>query len=166
LYRSVCRRTYQLLLTVTGAQASVVEELNQDVWLSAIESIEGFDATRGAPHDWVLGIARFKGLTYVRKVYREQRVFSGRHDVLEKTVAASPENSSETEQMAMLRAAITSLPEQWQHLLRQKYESGLSVKEIAELAGTTPKAVESNLSRARQRIRELCDTTFREMRDL
>ena len=75
---------------------------------------------------------------------------------------ATPESTIEfADRAALLRATIESLPENWQYLLRQKYEAGLTVNEIAELTGATPKAVESTLSRARQRLRDL----FRETLD-
>ena len=161
LYRSTCRRTYRVLHHVTGATQTELEELNQDVWLSAIQSIERFDATRGTAQDWVLGIARFKGLTWLRKQYNNRFVFvSGSFEMTEHW--ATPESTIEfADRAALLRATIESLPENWQYLLRQKYEAGLTVNEIAELTGATPKAVESTLSRARQRLRDL----FRETLD-
>jgi RNA polymerase sigma factor (sigma-70 family) len=118
----------------------VLEELNQDVWLSAIDSIEHFDATRGTPQDWLLGIARFKGLTYIRRQYTCRVVSVGRS--LPEQIAAPDGAPEDAERTALLRATIESLPEQWQYVLRQKYEVGLSVKEFSELAGVTPKAVE------------------------
>lgn len=153
LYRSTCQRSYRVLRHVTGASPSVLEELNQDVWLSAIDSILQFDATRGTPQDWILGIARFKGLTYVRRRYR-CRVVSVGCSVADQIAAVDVPTDADG-RIALLRASIESLPEQWQYVLRQKYEAGLSVKEISELAGVTPKAVESTLSRARQRLRDL-----------
>ena len=160
LYRSTSRRTYRVLHHVTGAMHNELEELNQDVWLSAIQSVERFDATRGTPQDWVLGIARFKGLTYLRKKYYSRFAFvSGSSELAEHWV--TPDSSMEfVDRIALLRAAIESLPENWQYLLRQKYEAGLSVNEIAELIAATPKAVESTLSRARQRLRDLFRETI------
>ena len=162
LYMATCRRTYRVLHYLTGERQAILEDLNQDVWLSAIESIASFDASLGTAHDWVLGIARYKGLTYLRKQYRNRVVY----------VADPPEISTAhvgdydqvaldtTERLALLRATIESLPENWQSILRQKYDNGMSVKEIAELAGTTSKAVESTLSRARTRLRELFNETI------
>jgi RNA polymerase sigma-70 factor (ECF subfamily) len=59
------------------------------------------------------------------------------------------------ERAALLRASLESLPENWQYALRQKYQAELSVREIADLMESTPKAIESILSRARQRLRDL-----------
>ena len=162
LYTSTCRRTFRLLGHVTGAAPAILEELNQDVWLSAIECIEGFDATRGTAQDWILGIARLKGLHYLRKKYKQRLAYVGSYtDFVEPTDAAeAAEAADAAERAALLRGAIESLPEGWQLVLRQKYSDGLTVKQIAELCETTPKAVESTLSRARQRLRELFQSTI------
>lgn len=160
LYLATCQRTYRVLSSVTGATPTVLDDLNQDVWLSAIESIEGFDATRGTASDWVLGIARYKGLSYLRKIYASRIVYVGQISDLSEHAAARDIETDDAERAALLRGSIESLPENWQLVLRQKYEKGLSVKDIAELVGATPKAIESTLSRARQRLRELFHETF------
>jgi RNA polymerase sigma-70 factor (ECF subfamily) len=154
LYRDVCRRTYRVLFHVTKAETAVLEELNQSVWLAAMEAIERFDATRGTPSEWLMGIARLQGLGYLRRQYR-RRVFSAAGAV-ETWEAPNRERdgASAHEQSGLLRACIEALPEQWQFVLRQKYEVGLSVKEIADLCGSSVKAVESVLSRARNRLRQ------------
>ena len=160
LYLATCQRTYRVLSSVTGATPSVLEDLNQDVWLSAIESIEGFDATRGTASDWVLGIARYKGLSYLRKKYACRIVYVGQVSDLLEPITTRDVETDDAERAALLRGCIDSLPENWQLVLRQKYEKGLSVRDIAELVGATPKSIESTLSRARQRLRELFQETF------
>ncbi len=155
LYTANCRRTYRVLFHVTAASPAVLEELNQEVWLSAIESIEHFDTTRGTAQDWILGIARFKGLTYLRKRYANRLAFVGSYSNLPEERSEPQREDGFCERLALLRALIESLPDNWQYVLRKKYETGLSVKEISELMSVTPKAIESTLSRARQRLREL-----------
>lgn len=162
LYAENVTRTYRALYHLTGAKAWIIEELNQDVWLSAIESIENFDGKKGSPEDWILGIARFKGLTYLRKYARERVTMVG--VAVPSLVAESESIESEMEtqeRVGVLRACLACLPEHWQRTLRWKYSQGKSVKEIACLMGATPKSVESILSRARSRLRELVENTFR-----
>lgn len=156
LYSAMCRRTYRLLAQVTRASAAVVEELNQEVWVSAMESVEKLDAQRGSAQDWILGIARFKGLTYLRKQYASRTVCVGSAEDLPEADGTDERTQETAERQARLDAAILFLPEHWRLVLRQKYLLGLSVKRIAELMGSSPKSVESILSRARQRLRDLC----------
>jgi RNA polymerase sigma factor (sigma-70 family) len=153
LYKSCAHRTYRVLYHVTKAEPYVLEELNQAVWLAAIESIDRMDGTRGTPQDWILGVARFHGLTYLRKKYRDRVVTVGSGATFPSLDEAEGERRAE--RVGMLRACIESLPENWQYVLRQKYELGMTVKEIAEQTRCTIKAVESVLSRSRSRLREM-----------
>lgn len=155
LYSSTGRRTYRVLYYLTNAKQAALEEMNQDVWLSAIQSIDRFDATRGTAADWVLGIARHKGLTFLRRHYARRLVCVGGSGDLPESIVCEDDQLLVSERAALVRASLESLPENWQYVLRQKYQAGLSVREIAESMGATPKAIESTLSRARQRLREL-----------
>lgn len=155
LYSSTGRRTYRVLFHLTNAKQTVLEEMNQDVWLSAIQSIDRFDATRGTAVDWVLGIARHKGLTFLRRQYASRVVCVGGSGDLPESIVREHDHLLVSERAAMVRASLESLPENWQYVLRQKYQAGLSVREIADLIDATPKAIESTLSRARQRLRDL-----------
>lgn len=161
LYQLGSCRTYRVLYHVTKAEARVLEELNQGVWLAALEGIDTYDARRGPPLDWVLGIARYKGLNYLRQKYRAKVVVMERLPEMSLAQTAAVNSEWLTEKSRLLRACVESLPDRWQYVLRQKYEIGLSVKEIAELTGTSAKAVESTLSRARHRLRELVDDLVR-----
>lgn len=51
--------------------------------------------------------------------------------------------------------AIEDLAEEDRALLTRKYVEGLSVREIAEILGSSEKAIESRLTRARNRVKEL-----------
>ena len=160
LYRSTCARTYRVLHHVTGAPQLVLEELNQDVWLSAIDSVDRLDGTKGTAVEWVLGIARFKGLTHLRRHYANRLVIVSHCTDRVDSAEAVDEAIDGEERRALIRAAMESLPDHWQNVLRQKYEAGMSVMVIADMLGTTPKAVESILSRARQRLRDLIQQTI------
>ncbi len=155
LYTSTCRRTYHILSHLTNAQQQVLEELNQEVWLSAIQAIRNFDATQGTAVDWVLGIARHKGLDFLRKHYKNRVTCVGGSGDLPMPSVIPEDQLLIAERERLLRAAIESLPEKWQFVLKQKYHLSLSICEIANLLESTPKAVESTLSRARARLREL-----------
>ena len=58
------------------------------------------------------------------------------------------------EQMQELLEMIAQLPDLQQAVLRMKHVEGFEVEEIAQLTGTNPVAVRTNLSRARKKIRE------------
>ena len=144
-----------MLYYVTTAKQSVLEELNQDVWMTAIESIGRFDISRGTVVDWILGIARHKGLTFLRRHYTNRVVYAGSSDELPEIGADDDDHLVAAERVALIRASLESLPANWQYALRQKYQLGVSVRDIAQRMDSTPKAIESILSRARHRLREI-----------
>lgn len=163
LYSATCRRTYRVLSHLTNAKQNVLEELNQDVWMSAIQSVERFDASRGTAVEWVLGIARHKGLTFLRKHYSSRVVCVGGSSELPESKVHDEDQLLAAERASLLRASLESLPENWQYVLRQKYQFGASVREIAEMMDATPKSIESTLSRARHRLRDLVRELIEEL---
>ena len=60
----------------------------------------------------------------------------------------------QAEKMQELLEMIARLPDLQQAVLRMKHVEGFEVEEIAQLTGTNPVAVRTNLSRARKKIRE------------
>ena len=60
-----------------------------------------------------------------------------------------------TERASVIRAALLRLSRDHRDVLLGKYGDGLTVREIADRSGRTPKAVESLLSRAREQLRTL-----------
>lgn len=76
---------------------------------------------------------------------------------LESLAAAAdgPENELQRKELArIVRVALDHLPPHYDHALEWKYLQGISVNEIAERLGLTPKAAESLLTRARQAFRD------------
>jgi RNA polymerase sigma-70 factor, ECF subfamily len=135
-----------------GGDRSAAEDINQEVWLLAIDQFDRFDPGRGEFRNWLLGIARHRALRYRRQALG---------DIPENSVDRTADGSSpldllaEVERAGVVRAALASLPEDHRRVLVDKYVSGLSVAEIAERSGRSAKAIESLLSRARAGFRDL-----------
>lgn len=58
------------------------------------------------------------------------------------------------ESMTEILEIISTLPNLQQAILRMKHIEGFEVEEIANLTGSTPVAIRTNLSRARKKVRE------------
>jgi len=164
LYDSLVHATYGLIWKLTGGNRQVCEDLNQATWLAAMDSIDDFDPVRGNIKGWVLGIARNKALQRLRKSY-QSRVESGgtfrESETIQSTLAATPAAIIEAnERAAVIQAALATLPPDRRAVLHSKYIEGLSVKQIANKTGKTPKAVESMLSRSREQLRDLLHSHF------
>jgi RNA polymerase sigma-70 factor (ECF subfamily) len=147
---------FGLVYHLVGGDRAVAEDLNQEVWLLAIEQIDRFDPVRGGFRDWLLGIARHRAL---RRRRDPVRVFDTRPD--RPSDALSPPESLEgVERAEVVRAALLCLPDDRRRILLDKYAEGLSVAEIAARTGRSAKAVESLLSRAREQLRALLRPYF------
>jgi RNA polymerase sigma-70 factor, ECF subfamily len=148
---------FGLVYHLLGADRIAAEDVCQEVWLLAIERFDGFDVRRGVFRNWLLGIARHRVLRHHRRATNQAS-------------AADPDRPSEAlapldmlelgERADVVRAALVCLESDHRRVLHDKYSEGLSVAEIADRTGRSVKAVESLLSRARARLRELLRPYF------
>lgn len=126
-----------------------------------IEEFDSFDAGRGQLREWLMGIARHLVSHHFRRISRlprepaEDAVHSS-----EDTAIPPPEQLMAIERGDVVRAALLQLNPDYKDVLLKKYVDGLSVNEIAGLTGRSAKAVESLLSRARERHQELVRPYF------
>jgi RNA polymerase sigma-70 factor (ECF subfamily) len=148
---------FGVIYHLVGRDRHVAEEINQQVWLMALERIDRFDPAKGAFRDWLLGIARHRALRH----YRRPTVQAV--PVPLEGLAADPprlEQLDGKERADVVRAALLCLNDGCRSVLLAKYTDGLSVSEIATQTGRSAKGVESHLSRARAQLRTLLQSYF------
>jgi RNA polymerase sigma-70 factor, ECF subfamily len=140
-----------------GGDRGAAEDVCQEVWLLAIDRFDGFDVSRGAFRNWLLGIARHRALHHHRRI----ATLAANADTDGPSEALPPLDLLELRERAdVVRAALLCLDSDHRRVLQDKYAEGLSVTEIADRTGRSAKAVESLLSRARSRLRELLQPYF------
>ncbi|MFH2019430.1 MAG: RNA polymerase sigma factor [bacterium] len=137
-------------LRVKLAKSEDVEEITQDVFLSALDSLPLF---RGEAEitTWLLSIARHEVADYYRKRY-VRRAVEKTAPLLEELLVdvKTPEFELKKQQMRKrFIRAYTKLSQQHQDVLSYKFELGMSVREIARKMEMSFKATESTLYRAR-----------------
>ena len=148
---------FGLVYHLVGGDRDVAEDVNQEVWLLAIEQIDRFDPGRGAFRDWLLGIARHRALRRRRRDHGSP--FEPPPDAPGDALPP-PELLEGVERADLVRAALLCLHDDRRRALLDKYAEGLSVAEIAARTGRSAKAVESLLSRARAQLRALLRPYF------
>jgi RNA polymerase sigma-70 factor, ECF subfamily len=131
-------------------RAELVEEVQQETWLTAAKRLRTFDPGKGAFAAWVCGVAANVARVAVRKHLRQKRRVVSLVSVPEPVGSAS-EETIDPERVAL---ALAELPERYELALRMKYLQQWTVNEISAETGESTKAVESLLSRAREAFRE------------
>ncbi len=148
-------RLYGLFLR-SWPNRSLAEELVQRTIFDAVRGRSGYDASRGSPEDWILGIARNNIRLEIRK--RAGRPSpNGELSCYFEAIDTRPlpdEVLERQETADMVRLALSRLESKEQAVLEAKYIQELSAEDIARRMGMTEKAVYSLLYRARLSLRQ------------
>jgi RNA polymerase sigma-70 factor (ECF subfamily) len=138
------------------------EEVAQEVFLTAWESLLKF--RQDAPIEtWLIGIARYKCYQALRNRAR-RRAIAGAflEDIRQQAHVGSPEGPEQMlagqAQWRQLADGLAQLQDDARILLNLRYNKGLPIPEIAELAGKSEAAVRKRLLRALRRLRRMLDT--------
>lgn len=153
------RRYYSSLRTFIAqkiADDGLVEELTNDVLLAAINSYPSF-SHRSSEFSWICGIAKHKVIDYYRKKKIKTILFSVSpvfEDIASQ--ALTPEHRVLKNELRLeVILALAELRSDYRRLLRLKYLKDLPVKKIASLLKSSIKSVESKLTRAKLKFKQV-----------
>ena len=131
----------------TDEAEDVVQEIGMKLWerRGELDAVRSFEA-------YAMSAARNRCLDYNRSP-------RNRMDELDETFDTAHEQTpykslEQTDMVAFVRRLINRLPEQQQMVIRLRDIEGYELEEIAEILEMNDSAVRTNLSRARQKIRE------------
>ena len=158
---------YGFIFYRVGRDAELAEEVAQETFVTALESIDRYDPARGEMFPWLTYIAR----NCIRKVQRRRSRNSDLTDFW-KTVDYKltraitnldsnilPEELLEQKELAeLVRMALTNLPLRYQMALQRRYFEDLSLHEMAALEKSSEGAMKVLLHRARQAFRTSFET--------
>lgn len=144
LFRAHHAAVFRYALWRCGGRTDVAEDVTQEAWLLAAKRLWAFDPTRGPFAGWVCGLASNVARNTVRTRLRHARRLNG----VTAPATDAPEHDPE-----LVALALAELTPEYEAVLRGKYLDGLSVDELATTSGRSPKAVESQLTRARDAFR-------------
>ncbi len=163
IYRDHSRMVYNLCLNHLRNKDEAAEA-TQDVFLKVHEKLAGFKGD-STVRTWIYRVTINTCLDRIKAAKRKKRSFFGislssEERIVEVAVFDHPGvQLEEREAMERLYAGIDTLPESQRTALLLKGTEGLSMEEIAVVMGTSVKAVESLLSRARATLRVRLDRT-------
>lgn len=130
----------------------VVEDLIQEIVFAAWQTLPRYRG-EGNLRSWVMGIARHKVEDYYRRKLQALEV----PDEDESLPAVTPALEEQLDSAAVrgkIQETLASMPEAYAIALMWRYRDEKSVREMAQLAGKTEKAMERLLARARQHFRK------------
>jgi RNA polymerase sigma-70 factor (ECF subfamily) len=152
-------RVFRFALRQTG-DADTAQDLAQATLVTAVRRLETWRG-EAALFTWLCTICRREALAHWERTRREPVAHleddADMRAVLENIAAAddTPERAAERgEVAARVRMMLDYLPGRYGDVLEWKYIEGFAVTEIAARLQSSPKAVESMLSRARQAFRQ------------
>lgn len=143
------RRVYSYVAYRLG-DGPDAEDVTSEVFERALRYRESYDASRGEPLPWLLGIAR-------------RCVEDARHRPPAAAIADTPEGVSPEDlegdalERLTVAAAMELLDERAQDLVALRYGADLSARQIGALLGLKTNAVEVALHRTLQRLRTELD---------
>ncbi len=146
-----------------GGVRELAEDVTQEAWLRAVRDWR----RNGAPDNplaWLTTVARNLLLNALRR--REGIALD---ELSQAEVLASVESdtvSDSAEIASLVNAALTRLPKGEAKLLESFHYDKQRTAQLAEEYGTSERAIEGRLRRARERLRRELESTFKSLRGL
>ena len=140
-------RLHRYLLVLFQGDLETAGEVLQTTLTRVVRHIRQFDDEAVLWH-WLTRVTRTAAIDELRK--------RGRRDEALRELADTPPPSSPDGELwpDILRQALVHLTQSDADLLQRKYVDGCSVRELAAAGAISEKALESRLTRAREKLRE------------
>ena len=150
-YRRTLPRVYSYLLSRSGGDVALAEDLTQQTFVAAIDQRSRFDG-RSDTVTWLCGIARHKLADHFRAIDRDERR-QRRIEVRQIQIDEDKGAELGIEERSIIAEIIRSLPASQRAVLVFVVLDDLPVAEAARLLGKSRGATESLLYRARDSFR-------------
>jgi RNA polymerase sigma-70 factor, ECF subfamily len=145
-------RVFRFLLRIVGNEA-MAEDLLNEVFVEVWRGASRFEA-RSQVSTWILGIARFKALSALRR--RSYVEFDDEAAGLIEDQADDPETLvQKSDRSAILQACLKQLSSAHRQVVDLVYYHEQSIEEVARIIGVPENTVKTRVYYARKRIAEL-----------
>lgn len=152
LYTRYVNQVYRQCLSMTK-DSEKAQDFTHDIFIKVFHKLDAFEQ-RSSLSTWINSIAYNYCADQLRIAKRLQTT-----TLDEELGDHMPENQElmvEEETLHLVNRALATLSPPEQLLLRQKYEEGLSLEELADLHQLTLSAVKMRLKRSREKIQRFC----------
>ncbi len=133
------------------------EDVTSDVFLKVVENIHGFKGNEQQFRCWLYKIATNTVNNHLRKTVRRNRLlkFAPEHSNSQDADCVVP-----TKKLVLLREAVFTLKPRYQTIITLRFFENMKLTEIAEVLGSSPGTVRSQLTRALAKLRKVLVTEF------
>ena len=153
-YEEVFRYCVHRLFERTAA-----EDVTSDVFLKVVENIHSFRGNERQFRNWLYRIATNAVNNYLRRTARRNRLLKVTREQVDSRIADCGES---VEKLTLLREAVFALRPRYQTIITLRFFENLKLTEIAEVLGSSPGTVRSQLARALAKLRKVLDKVFTE----
>ena len=158
LYKTYFDRLYSLVFNQVDRDQSATEDIVQETFLAALKSSKRFRG-QSSIYTWLCSIAYHKVADFYRRKAREGKYRNNTFNIdtaeSSEQLGKNPSSSNPTESIEtsiIVQQAMTSLSWDYRQVLILKYVEEMSVLEISQIMGRSPKSVEGLLTRARKAL--------------
>ena len=139
------------------------EDVTSEVFLKVIENINGFRGNEKQFRCWLYRIATNAVNNHLRKTARRNRLlkFACEHSNSQDADCEEP-----TDKLTLLREAVFTLKPRYQTIITLRFFENMKLTEIAEVLGSSPGTVRSQLTRALAKLRKVLATAFTEKSEI
>ena len=146
MYKEYSDRVYKYLLSITGGDHSLSEELTQETLFRAITKADSYTGEAGI-FTWLCTIAKNAYISHLRK--EKHRSAAPIEDIPLHT--DFPDKEGETE----IYKALHSLEEPYRELILLRIHIDLSFRQIGEIFGKTENWARVTFYRGKEKLRQL-----------
>ena len=155
---------FRFALPRLGGDEDAAEEIVQTTLVRAVRKLSTYRG-EAALLTWLTTICRREIATFYEQRKKVPPMFGLAEDLPEirsalESLVGDEHLLQRRETARLVQATLDQLPFRYGDALEWKYIDGLSVNEIADRLGVTPKAAESTLTRARNAFRDAFSTAY------
>jgi len=140
-------------------ERQMAEDVTSEVFLKVVENINGFKGNKKQFRCWLYRIATNAVNNHFRKARRRKHLLIIAHEQADSQVADCGESA---EKLTVLREAVFTLKPRYQTIITLRFFENLKLTEIAEVLGSSPGTVRSQLMRALAKLRKVLAAEFTE----
>ena len=133
----------------------IAEDITSVVFLSVVENFHRFRGSEQDFRNWLYRIATNTVNNHLRKAARRKGLLKvAREQANSRTIDCRGPTESSVEKLALLKQAMFGLRPRYQTIITLRFFENLKSTEIAEVLGSSPGTVRSQLARALARLRK------------